>query len=76
MSSFSFTLGPLCLVKTVPLQRGPANQPSNQLFPESPTRFFFKVAPLEVEFFPNDKGEITSLTVYQNGQQFKADKTN
>ena len=44
------------------------------LFPESPTKFFLKQAPVEVEFVPNDKGEVTSLIVHQGGQEIKADK--
>jgi CubicO group peptidase (beta-lactamase class C family) len=44
------------------------------LFPESPTKFFLKDEPIEIEFVPNDKGEITSLIVYQGGQHFTADK--
>jgi CubicO group peptidase (beta-lactamase class C family) len=50
------------------------NQPKEPIFPESPTRFFDKGTPVEFEFFPNDKGEITRLSAYQSGQEFKADK--
>ena len=51
------------------------NQPKEPIFPESATRFFNRESPVEFEFFPNDKGEITSLIAYQGPQQFKAMKT-
>ena len=51
------------------------DQPKRPIFPESATRFFNRESPVEFEFFPNDKGEITSLVAYQSGQQFKAMKT-
>jgi CubicO group peptidase (beta-lactamase class C family) len=44
------------------------------LFPESPTRFFLRQAPIEIEFVPNDKGEITSLIVHQGGPDITATK--
>ena len=50
------------------------NQPKEPLFPESATRFFSRESPVEFEFFPNDKGEITSLIAYQGSQEYKADK--
>ena len=53
----------------------PPQGPKIQLFPESPTRFFFREAPVEVEFTPNDKGDITGLVVHQEFQQFKATKS-
>ena len=54
----------------------PPQGPKSQLFPESPTRFFMKVAPIEIEFTQGDKGEITGLIVHQQGPEFKATKTN
>jgi CubicO group peptidase (beta-lactamase class C family) len=57
------------------LMAQPAHGPKSQLFPESPTRFFLKEAPVDFEFIPDDKGEITGLVVYQEHQQFKATKT-
>lgn len=33
-----------------------------------------KEVPIAFEFIPDDKGEITGLVVYQEHQQFKADK--
>ena len=44
------------------------------LFPESPTKFFIKNFPVEIEFVPNDKGEITSLIVHQGGPDITATK--
>lgn len=68
------------VVFTITLENGqlmghPGNQPSAPLFPESPTRFFLKVAPVEIEFMPDGKGEITSLIVHQHGQDLQATKT-
>jgi hypothetical protein len=50
------------------------NQPRELICPESATRFFNRESPVEFEFFPNDKGEITHLIAYQSGQEYKADK--
>jgi CubicO group peptidase (beta-lactamase class C family) len=44
------------------------------LFPESATKFFLKDVPVEIEFTPNEKGEITGLVLHQGGQQFTAMK--
>lgn len=52
----------------------PAHGSKALLFPESPAKFFVKEFPIEVEFVPNDKGEITSLIVHQPGQEIRADK--
>jgi CubicO group peptidase (beta-lactamase class C family) len=46
-----------------------------QLLPESATKFFFREAPVEFEFVPNDKGEITSLIIHQTGPEITATKT-
>jgi len=42
------------------------------LFAESETKFFLKVVEAELEFFKNDKGEVTHLVIYQGGQEVKA----
>jgi CubicO group peptidase (beta-lactamase class C family) len=52
----------------------PAHGSKNALFPESSTKFFLKQAPVEIEFVPDDKGEITSLIVHQGGPDITATK--
>jgi CubicO group peptidase (beta-lactamase class C family) len=47
------------------------NQGKLPLFAESETKFFLKVLDSQVEFFKNDKGEVTHLVVYQNGRERK-----
>ena len=46
------------------------------LFAESDLLFFLKVVDAQVQFEKNEKGEITSLYLLQNGNKTKADKTN
>ena len=43
------------------------NQPKFPLFAESETEFFLKVVDAEIEFFKNDKGEVTHLVLHQGG---------
>ncbi|HEV2577030.1 MAG TPA: serine hydrolase [Acidobacteriaceae bacterium] len=45
-----------------------------EFFPESPTRVFAKVVPVEIEFVKNDKGEITGMVVHQGDNQLSATK--
>ncbi len=52
----------------------PAHGSKAPMFPESPTKFFLKQAPVEIEFVPNDKGEITRLILHQGGPDIIADK--
>jgi len=47
------------------------NQNKNPLFAESESRFFLKVVDAQVEFFKNDKGEVTHLVLYQGGREMK-----
>jgi CubicO group peptidase (beta-lactamase class C family) len=49
-------------------------QPKFPLFAESETKFFLKVVDAEVEFFKNDKGEVTHLILHQGGQDQKGTK--
>ena len=42
------------------------------IFPESQTRFFPKDADVEIEFFPDGKGQTSYLILYQGGQEHKA----
>jgi CubicO group peptidase (beta-lactamase class C family) len=44
------------------------------LFAESETKFFLKVVDAEVEFFKNDKGQVTHLILHQGGQDVKGTK--
>lgn len=37
------------------------------LFAEEQNKFYLKVAPVELEFVKNDKGEIILCRIYQNG---------
>ena len=41
------------------------------LFAESETEFFLKVVDAQVEFFKNEKGEVTHLMLHQNGRDTK-----
>jgi hypothetical protein len=47
-------------------------QPSVELFPESETGFFLKVADVQVSFNKNENNEITGLTLNQRGQKMVA----
>jgi len=49
-------------------------QPKFPLFAESETKFFLKVVDADVEFFKNDKGEVTHLVLHQGGQDVKGTK--
>ncbi|MFL6273635.1 MAG: DUF3471 domain-containing protein [Blastocatellia bacterium] len=46
--------------------------PNTPIFPESETRFFFKVADVQIIFVKDDKGEVNELMVEQGGRTFKA----
>ncbi len=39
-----------------------------EVFPESKTRFFLKVIEAQVSFQTNEKGDVTQLTLHQNGR--------
>jgi len=47
-------------------------QPKFPVFPESQTRFFLKIVDAEVEFFTDDKGQVSYLILHQGGQDHKA----
>jgi hypothetical protein len=49
-------------------------QPKFQLFAESDTKFFLKVVDAEVEFFKNEKGEVTHLVLHQGGRDMTGTK--
>ncbi len=45
-----------------------------ELFAESETKFFLKVVDAQIEFFKDDKGNVTYLILYQAGQEIKGIK--
>ena len=45
-----------------------------ELYAESETKFFLKVVDAQVEFFKNDKGEVTHLVLHQGGRDMKGTK--
>ncbi|MCI0665927.1 MAG: DUF3471 domain-containing protein, partial [Acidobacteria bacterium] len=47
-----------------------------EAFPESETRFFFKVVDAQVTFIKNEKGEVTELLFEMNRQGMRAKKVN
>jgi CubicO group peptidase (beta-lactamase class C family) len=49
-------------------------QPKFPMFAESETTFFLKVVDAQVEFFKNDKGQVTHLVLHQGGQDIKGVK--
>ena len=44
------------------------------IYPEAETKFFLKAVDAQIEFSKNEKGEVTSMTLYQNGQTVKGAK--
>jgi Domain of unknown function (DUF3471) len=50
------------------------DQPKIPIFPESQTKFFLKITNVELEFFANDKGDVSYLILHQNGHDMKAMK--
>lgn len=49
-------------------------QPEVPIFAESEKTFFPKIVDAEIEFFKNDKGQVTHLVLHQGGQDHKAIK--
>ncbi|HVY69630.1 MAG TPA: serine hydrolase [Verrucomicrobiae bacterium] len=49
-------------------------QASNEVFPESETKFFYKVVDAQLTFVRNEAGEVTHLILHQNGLDQKAMK--
>jgi hypothetical protein len=54
------------------LMAGTRGVPNTPIFPESETKFFFKVADVQIIFVKDDKGEVNELMVEQGGRTFKA----
>jgi CubicO group peptidase (beta-lactamase class C family) len=50
------------------------NQAKFPIFPESETKFFYKVVDAQLEFFKNDQGQITHLVRHQGGQDINGVK--
>lgn len=44
-------------------------QPRFELYAKSEWRFFLKVVAAELEFFPNDKGVVDKMVLFQNGME-------
>ncbi|MBK7936107.1 MAG: serine hydrolase [Lewinellaceae bacterium] len=40
-----------------------------EVFAESPTRFFLKVVDAKIEFYPDDKGMVPKMVLFQGGQE-------
>jgi uncharacterized protein DUF3471/copper type II ascorbate-dependent monooxygenase-like protein len=51
-----------------------SGQPRIQAFPESETKFFFKVVDAQVTFIKNDSGEVTELLFQMNNRNIRAKK--
>ena len=49
-------------------------QQEAEIYPESETKFFYKVVDAQIEFNRNKAGEVESLTLFQNGQEMPAKK--
>jgi CubicO group peptidase (beta-lactamase class C family) len=49
-------------------------QPKFEIFPKSPTEFFWKVVDAQIQFVKNDAGKITKAIHHQGGQTLEAPK--
>ena len=49
-------------------------QPKYEIFPQSPTKFFWKVVAAQIQFVKNDAGKITKAIHHQGGQTLEAPK--
>jgi len=47
-----------------------------EAFPETETRFFFKIFDAQVTFIRNEKGDVTGITFEINGRTMKANRVN
>jgi hypothetical protein len=45
------------------------SQPKFEIFPESETKFFFKVVDAQMVFVPGDGGKASSLVLHQGGME-------
>lgn len=53
------------------LEAQATNRPKFSVFPESPTKFFEKIVDAQFEFFTDDKGHVSYMVLYSNGQSRK-----
>jgi CubicO group peptidase (beta-lactamase class C family) len=49
-------------------------EPAFPLFPESPTKFFLTAVDAQIEFFADEKGQISHMMLQQGGQEIKGIK--
>ena len=49
-------------------------QPQFEMFAENTTNFFLKVVQAKIVFNKNDEGKVSSLILYQNGQELEGNK--
>ena len=54
------------------LMAGTRGVPNTPIFPESETKFFFKVADVQITFVKDGKGEVNELLVEQGGRTIRA----
>ena len=54
------------------MQRGGA--PKSEMFAESDTKFFLKIADVKFVFVKDSKGKITEMVLHANGQEFRGSK--
>jgi hypothetical protein len=54
------------------LMAGTRGVPNTPIFPESETKFFFKVADVQITFVKDEKGEVNELLVEQGGRSIRA----
>ena len=46
-------------------------QPRFEVFAASPTRFFLKVVEADIEFYPDEKGAVNKMVLFQGGQELE-----
>jgi len=51
-----------------------SGQPAVEIYPESETRFFYKIVDAQIDFHADEEGLITGLTLHQAGRDIKAKK--
>lgn len=49
-------------------------QPAFDIFPETESKFFFKVVDAQIEFIRNSSGKVDKLNLYQAGQKFEGER--
>lgn len=52
----------------------PVGRLKGELLPEPETRFFRTDVDVQVTFFKNENGQVTGLTVHQQGAEYRAKK--